>query len=184
MIEESTELRWQLGLRTEGHDYRVFRTHFVDGTHPRTGASKRFSVIGATDWVNVIALTADEQVVLIRQWRAGVDRVCLEIPGGMVDPGESPDAAAARELLEETGYSAPRWTKLAALAPNPAIQDNTLHAYLAEGAVLTEAPHLDSSEVIALELTPLADAFAMVRDGRIDHALVVAAFGHLALARR
>ena len=68
------ELEWRLGLRHPGHDYRVFKTAFVDGEHPR-GMTKRFSLIEAVDWVNVIALTPDEQVVLIRQYLVGVDRV-------------------------------------------------------------------------------------------------------------
>lgn len=175
------DLRWTLGARTEGADYRIFRTHFRDAPHPGTGHVKRFSLIEAADWVNILALTRDRRVVLIRQYRPGVDRVCLEIPGGMVDPGEDARAAAARELVEETGYTAPRWDQLAALAPNPAIFGNTLHVFLASDAERTHEPQFDGSELIEIETAPLADCYAMVRDGRIDHALVVAAFGHLAL---
>lgn len=175
------DLRWTLGARTEGADYRIFTTHFRDAPHPRTGAIKRFSLIEATDWVNIIAITADQQVVLIRQYRPGVDRICIEIPGGMVDPGEDALTAAARELAEETGYTSTQWTKLGAIAPNPAIQNNTLHTFLAAGAERTSDPHFDGSEVLEIETAPLDDCYAMVRDGRIEHALVVAAFGHLAL---
>ncbi len=178
------DLRWTLGARTEGADYRIFRTHFRDSPHPRTGAVKRFSLIEATDWVNVIAITRDEQVVLIRQYRPGVDRICLEIPGGMVDPGEDALTAAARELSEETGYTASRWEKLGAISPNPAIQNNMLHAYLAVDAERTTEPHFDGSELIEVDLARLDECYAMVRDGRIEHALVVAAFGHLALRSR
>src|SRR6187200_1493558 len=122
-------IEWRLGARYPGHDYKVFRTAFVDGTHPRCG-TKRFSLIEAVDWVNVIALTPDEQVVLIRQYRVGTAKVCLEIPGGMVDPGEDAATAAARELVEETGYTSSRWELLGTVAPNPAIMTNTLHCYL------------------------------------------------------
>ncbi|HEV7556664.1 MAG TPA: NUDIX hydrolase [Kofleriaceae bacterium] len=175
-----SDLRWRLGARMPGHDYRVFTTAFVDGTNPRDGSTKRFSLIEAVDWVNVIAVTAAHEVVLIRQYRPGVDEVCLEIPGGMVDDGESPHAAAARELAEETGYTSTSWQPLGVVAPNPAIQNNRLHSFLATGARPTQPQRLDGSEVIDVETAPLTELTAMLRDGRISHALVVAAFGHLA----
>ena len=173
------DLEWRLGTRYPGHDYKVFHTSFVDGTHPRVG-TKRFSLIEAVDWVNVIALTPDERVVLIRQYRVGIAKVCLEIPGGMVDPGEDALTAAARELVEETGYTAPRWELLGKVAPNPALQNNTLHSYLAFDAVRTHPQKLEGSEVVSVETTPLHDVTELLRRGEIEHALVVAAFGHLA----
>lgn len=173
-------LRWTLGARVAAHDYGIFRTAFVEGSHPQVAAAKRFSVIECTDWVNVIALTAAQEVVLVRQFRVGSGEVCLEIPGGMVDEGEDAATAAARELLEETGYRAARWQRLGVVAPNPAIFGNRLHIFLAEGAYFAGAATPEGSEVIDVETLPLASVWRAIRAGDIDHALVVAAFAHLA----
>jgi 8-oxo-dGTP pyrophosphatase MutT (NUDIX family) len=174
------DLTWRLGARVLAHDYKVFTTAFVDGAHPLTGASLRFSLIESVDWVNVLALTPDDRVVLLRQYRPGVDAVCLEIPGGMIDAGEDPLVAAQRELVEETGYTAPRWRKLSATRPNPAIQTNTLHSYLALDAVVTAPQHLDDGELVAVETRSLAEVTRALRTGAIDHALVIVAFAQLA----
>jgi 8-oxo-dGTP pyrophosphatase MutT (NUDIX family) len=173
-------LRWRLGARTPGHDYRIFKTAFVDAEHPRGGPAKRFSLIECVDWVNVVAVTTDDRVVLLRQFRPGIDAVCLEIPGGMIDPGEDPVAAAARELAEETGYTGGDWQYLGKVAPNPAIQNNYLHSVLARGVALTRAPAPDDGEVLAVETATFAEVRRALVEGRIDHALVVVAFAHLA----
>ena len=180
MSDGHDDLIWKLGARLPGHDYRIFTTGFVEAAHPRTGALKRFSLIECVDWVNIIALTPDDRVVVIRQFRVGTSSVCIEIPGGMVDDGETPLAAAMRELEEETGYTAKTWRTLGRVAPNPAIQNNHLHSFLALDAEQTAPQRLDSNEVIDIELVPLPDVQAMLRDGRIDHALVLDAFAHLA----
>jgi 8-oxo-dGTP pyrophosphatase MutT (NUDIX family) len=178
--DRNPNLAWRLGARHPGGDYKIFKTAFVEAAHPHTGTLKRFSLIECVDWVNIIALTPDDRVVLIRQYRPGTDTICLEIPGGMVDAGEDPLTAAARELEEETGYTAKTWRAIGKVAPNPAIQNNYLHSYLALDAEQTTTQRLDTSEVIDLETAPLAEVHAMLRDGRIDHALVIDAFAHLA----
>jgi 8-oxo-dGTP pyrophosphatase MutT (NUDIX family) len=174
-------LRWKLAGSEPGHDYRIFRSRFDRARHPVTGEERRFTVLEVPDWVNVIALTPDDRVVLIRQWRHGAATVELEIPGGMVDPGEDDATAAARELREETGYVARDWRRLGVVVPNPAIQSNRLWSWLALDARPEAELELDAGEVIEVETAPLAEVGAMLRDGRIDHALVIAAFAHLML---
>ncbi len=89
----------------------------------------------------------------------------LEIPAGLVDPGESPEDAARRELLEETGYEAARWSSLGAVRPSPAYQDNTCHTFLAEGCRKVAEPHLDPGEDIEVVLEPRQRLSELVRSG-------------------
>jgi len=160
----------------EGH-YRVFDVFRQRMKSPRTGNDHEFFVIDAPDWVNVIPLTADDHVVCVRQYRPGTDQVTLEIPGGMIDPEDAdPVAAAAREMREETGYTATRFDDIGCIAPNPAIQSNRCYTVCACDAVRDGPQALDGAEEIDVELVPLDTIPSLVAQGRITHSLVIAAF--------
>ena len=163
--------------------FRIFELLHEQFRSPRTGKAHRAVVLDSPDWVNIVALTAANQVVLIEQFRFGTERMTLEIPGGLIDPGEDPLPCAKRELAEETGYSSERWTALGTIAPNPAFLRNHLHTFLAEDCVLSGEQDLDPMEDIKVELRDLAEMDALLANGRLDHALVAVAFQKLRLHR-
>jgi ADP-ribose pyrophosphatase len=147
---------------------------------PRTGRDHEFVVLEAPDWVNVVPLTEEGEVVMVRQFRQGRDEVTLEIPGGMRDPGDAdPAAAARRELLEETGLWAEELRPIGSIAPNPAIQNNLCWSFLATRPVPRQAPQLDGAEDLETVRIPLRKIPDLIQSGRISHALVVVAFWHL-----
>ncbi len=113
--------KWDLIKSEKLNSYRIFSTRRDIGISPVTGKEYDFYIIEAPTWVNVVAVTADNHIVLIEQYRHGIKSVTYEIPGGMVDPGESSLDAAKRELIEETGYSSEDWLPLGEVHPNPAI---------------------------------------------------------------
>jgi len=144
--------------------------------NPRTGEAMVRTVLETPDWVNVVALTDDRRLVVVRQYRFGTGRVTTEIPGGVIDPGEEPLAAARRELREESGHTAARWSLLGTVEPNPAFHSNRCYHWLAEGARRTEdALELDPGEDIVVDTLPLERVVELVRSGGIDHSLVVSA---------
>jgi ADP-ribose pyrophosphatase len=173
---------WPLiSSRTLG-DFRVFSVRADRTRSPRTGKPHDFYVIECSDWANVIALTPDDDVILVRQFRAGTRSITLEIPGGSVEKGESAAAAVRRELREETGYAARSWSRLGVVHPNPAIQGNRCSTYLAKGCRVVGDLIPDEGEDIAVELVPLRRIPDLIRKGRITHSLVIAAFHFLSLA--
>lgn len=142
-----------------------------------TQKAHNFYVLHPSDWVNVIPVTDDGCVVLIEQFRHGIGQFTLEIPGGMVDPEDtSVQDAAARELLEETGFIAESWSLLGINHPNPAMQSNICHTYLATGARQIETPQFEGTENIAIKLVPLEQIHELISNGTITHALVIVAF--------
>jgi len=159
----------------------IFNTQRVRARSPRTQREHQFMRLVSPGWVNVIPITETRDVVMVRQYRHGTRELTLEIPGGMVDPGETPIEAGARELLEETGYAAPQLLPLGHVHPNPALFDNACHTFLAEGTVQVADMQPQGSEDIGLELHALADIPRLIRSGVITHALVIAAFHWLAL---
>jgi 8-oxo-dGTP pyrophosphatase MutT (NUDIX family) len=147
------------------------------------GAAHEFLLLTSPDWVNVVPVTDEGMVVLIRQWRHGIAAPTLEIPGGLVDPGEKPAGAAARELAEETGYAAGGLEGLGWVHPNPALFGNRCFTFLATGCRPAGPPRPEDTEEIEVELAPLARVPELIREGRITHSLVVAAFARLWLSR-
>ncbi len=174
---------WELLAREQLHDCRVFRVHRATVRSPRSGDAHPFFTIEADAWVNVVATTPRDELVMVRQWRHGAGEVTLEIPGGIIDPGEAPEVAAARELLEETGYAAPSLRPLGDVNPNPALFGNRVHTFLAEGAVLVADVQNGPLEETVVELVPAAELPVRLRAGEIDHALVIAALHWWALDR-
>lgn len=139
----------------------------------------RFFAIECPDFVNVVAITDADELVLVEQFRHGTQALTLEIPGGLVDPGEDPVAAGLRELREETGFVGSRASVLGRCRPNPAIQRNWLTTILVEGATQAAAPEQDEHEDCRVVVVPRAQVEAMVDRGEIDHALVIAALHFL-----
>jgi len=164
-------------LRSEpGRSYRIFSVRTDTALSPKTGMEHDFYVIESPDWVNIISITADHQVVMVRQYRHGSKQITLEIPGGLVDPGDTPESAASRELFEETGYQAGEWAKIGVVRPNPAIFNNRCYTFVARNLKKISDPSPGQTEDIEVVLVPIADIPQLIQEGIIDHAIVIAAF--------
>ena len=156
-------------------DARIFTVQRSVAVSPVDGVSRPFHRIESVDWAQILPITVDDEAVLVRQYRHGAQRVTLEMPGGMIDPGEDPATAALRECLEETGYRVRAAQPLGVVTPNPALFTNKLHTFYATGAVAERAVQNTGSEVTEVVLVPVAELEELLASGEIDHALVAGA---------
>jgi ADP-ribose pyrophosphatase len=156
--------------------YGLFNLRRDRARSPRTGETHDFFVLESPSWVNIIPLTPANEVVLIRQYRFGVQDMTLEIPGGLMGESDSPEEAARRELREETGYREEKLISLGAVHPNPAIQNNLCYTFLAADVFPVGKLLQDDREDIEVVLQPLPKIPRLIREGMISHALVIAAF--------
>jgi 8-oxo-dGTP pyrophosphatase MutT (NUDIX family) len=166
-------------------DYRIFRLRSDRAISPRTRQPHDFLVIDSVNWVNVAAVTPDQQLVMIEQYRHGSGTVELEIPGGMMDPRDgSPEAAGVRELREETGYAGESPRIIGEIFPNPAIMSNTCFTVLVENCHCIHPVEFDHGEDLITRLVPISEIPGMVAARKIKHSLVVVGLYYFELWRR
>ena len=176
---------WKKVRSTPIGDFRIFKLRSDVKLSPRTGREHDFYVLDSVDWVNVIALTPARELVMVRQFRIGSQTVELEIPGGMMDPGETdPVATAVRELREETGYEGENARLLGKVWSNPAILNNRTYTVLIENCRLQHEVEFDQGEDLTTHLVPVAEVPQLVADEKIGHSLVVVALYHFDLWQR
>lgn len=172
-MSSSAPSRWEkLGHATTATT-RILDLLSVRYRHPVRQTERDFVVLQPPDWVNVVALTPDEHLVLVRQFRYGIDEFSLELPGGVIDAGEDPVIAGVRELREETGFSGAPAKLLGSVHPNPAIQSNRCHLVFVEAAVRAHALEWDPDEEIQVATLPVEEVLAQARGGGITHSLVL-----------
>ena len=176
---------WKKVRSTPVGDFRIFTLRSDVKISPRTGREHDFYVLDSVNWVNVIAVTPDQKLVMIEQFRHGSNSVELEIPGGMMDPGETdPVAAAVRELREETGYAGENARLLGRIWSNPAILSNRTFTVLVENCRLKHDVEWDHGEDLATRLVPVEELPKLVAGEKIGHSLVVVALYYFELWRR
>ena len=141
--------------------------------HPVSQREDDFYSLKTKSWANIAALTPERELVLVRQFRFGVEEFSLEFPGGIVDAGEDPMAAAVRELREETGYTGKDVSAIGSAFPNPAIFNNSCYFFKIDEVRKTHALALDQNEDIEVIVAPFEQVVQWGKEGRFTHALAL-----------
>ena len=178
-MDEDTGKPWEI-LRSEpGPNLILFQTRYDWVRNPRNARSMKAVILEAPDWVNIIAVTPEKKVVVVKQFRFGVSKTTVEIPAGIIEPGETPEEAAVRELREETGYTASSWKYLGWFEGNAAFLNNVCHSWLALDVVKTHHPQLDWGEEISCAELSLEEVRAEIERGNMRNSLTVLALSRV-----
>ena len=173
---EKEKKKWQLVKTAPAIDLGILNIHYHYYKNPRNGKTVQTIAMTNNDAVNVIALTKDKQVILVKQFRFGIGAYTLELPGGMVDDGEQVLIAAQRELREETGFAGTNWNYLGKIQSNPVFMDGLVHHYIVDNASKQFELSLDEAEDVELVKMSIAEAYELIDTGIIQHPHTISAF--------
>lgn len=152
---------------------RVDKVELPDGR-----INPEYYVLEYPEWVNVIAIDDNGRFIMVEQYRHGLGEVFTELCAGVVEPGENPEDAARRELLEETGYTGGKWRLLNKICQNPSTCTNHTHCFLAEGVRKTDSQHLDATEDVSVKLLSEQEVYAMLTNDEIKQSLMAVPLWH------
>lgn len=165
---------WKVQTSRHIHEARALNVRLDRVRMPNGRTIEDYAVIESSPWVTVVPITADDEIVFVRQYRHALGQVGLELPGGYVET-DDPIEDAKRELLEETGYGAGSWRLMRSVAPNPAILNNWNHWVIADGVEKVAEPEPDEGEDLVVVKRPASDIPEVLGSGEIYHALHVGA---------
>lgn len=171
---------WKKIRTNHSTDLKLFHARWDEMENPRTGQIMKRLILDTQDWVNIVPITDEGKIVIVNQYRFGVDKFTAEIPGGLIDKGENSKTAAIRELQEETGYTGGEWFYLGSVEPNPAFHTNLCHHWLARGVEKTLKPALDPGEDIEVVTPTIKELKKMISEGKLKHVLALSALSRVA----
>lgn len=174
--------KWITKTKESLGSFLIFRLFKETVISPKDSKEHKVIVLDTYNWVNIVPLTEENEVIMVRQFRHGTKEITLEIPGGACDlTDENPIHSATRELEEETGFVSNEVSELGWVYPNPAFQTNKCFTYLAKNCKLEKKQNLDIGEDIEVIKIPLSDIPELIQNKTITHSLVIAAFHFLNL---